>query len=459
MSRFSSAVALSILGFCFAYGCSQKKEDEDDDDVPTTTGTFANTSSGGAGGSNSGSGDATSGGGSGGSGNASGGSSNASGGSNASGDSGGSGGTSGEVSLADACPEHADLGTCGKGAKSAKPKPVNMLIVLDKSGSMNKEAQGVQRWAAMKDALGLALNEVAENINFGLELYPTPQLESDVISATACGEAGNCCEMPDHVDMSVPVLSGTNAVDLIVDKLDNTEPGGGTPTARALERALEYFTQGDGASLEGDKFVLLATDGGPNCNADLQCGADLCTYNLEGDDCSDFAGSNCCELSTQQEGAGDACVDSFNVVDRISDLKDAGVDTFVVGIPGTEAYADFLDEFAEAGGRAVSGADSKYYRVDDVANLTDVFREITIQLVTSCELEIPESSSTLPPKVVVDCDIVPRFENGAGGASEQTTNWEWEPGNNSITLVGDACDHVKEGVDRIDVVVDCDIPE
>ncbi|HEU5073274.1 MAG TPA: vWA domain-containing protein [Polyangiaceae bacterium] len=439
MSRFSSAVALSILGFCFAHGCSTKEED-DDDDLPTTTGADTNTNSGGTGGTSSGAQSATSGGGSGGSG-------------------GTSSSTDGEVPIGEACPEHANLGTCGKGAESAKPKPVNMLIVLDKSGSMDHEANGVQKWAAMKDALGLALEEVADNINFGLELYPTPELESDVIDKDACGEAGNCCEMPSNMVMNVPVQSGGDAVDLIVDKLNNTDPGGGTPTARALERALDYFTQGEGASLDGDKFVLLATDGGPNCNSDLQCGADLCTYNLDGmRDCSSFADGNCCEASSQA-GGGDGCVDSYNVVDRINDLKDVGIETFVVGIPGTEAYSDFLDEFAEAGGRAVSGTDFSYYRVDDVADLTDVFREITVQLVTSCDLEIPESTSTLPPKVVVDCEIIPRFQNGAGGASEQTTNWEWEAGSETITLVGDACERVSQGVDRIDVVVDCDIPE
>lgn len=446
MTRFSSAVALSILGFCFAYGCSKKTED-DDDEAPTTTGQPATTglltsSSGGVGGSGG-----------------SGGSQNATG--------GGSGGTTNEVPIGEACPEHANLGSCGKGAKSAKPKPVNMLIVLDKSGSMDHEANDVQKWAAMKDALASALEEVAEDINFGLELYPTPKLESDVIDKDTCGQDGNCCEMPDDIDMNVPIGSGSGAVELIIDQLDNTLPGGGTPTARALERALEYFTRGDGASLEGDKYVLLATDGGPNCNSDLVCGADLCTYNLDGRTCSEesgFEGGNCCYTSTVTDGAGDGCVDSTNVVDRINDLQDAGIETFVVGIPGTEVYAEYLNEFAEAGGRAVSGGDSRYYRVDNVSDLTDVFREITVQLVTSCELEIPRSSSTLPPKVVVDCDIIPRSEGGEGGAGgagsdEPTVNWEWDPSNDTITLVGEACKRVSRGVDRIDVVVDCDIPE
>lgn len=443
MTRLSSAVALSILGFSFAYGCASKDEADDDDDIPSTTSPTTTTATGGSG-----------------SGGTTGGQSQTSGGSGGTGNSSGTGDstTGGPVPIGEACPEHEELGSCGQGAESAKPKPVNMLIVLDKSGSMDHETNGVQKWGAMKDALSAALEDVAENINFGLELYPMPELASDVI-LKSCGEAGNCCEMPDHNNMDVPIGSGIEAVNMIVEELDDTDPGGGTPTARALERALAYFTTGEGADLEGDKFVLLATDGGPNCNSELQCGADLCTYNLDGmQDCTMFADQNCCEGSSEP-GGGDGCVDSFNVVDRIDNLKEEGIDTFVVGIPGTEAYSDFLDEFAEAGGRSVSGDGNRYYRVDDVAELTQVFRDITIQLVTSCELEIPQSTSTLPPKVVVDCDLIPRFEDGAGGESGQVTNWEWTPGSETITLVGDSCERVSQGVDRIDVVLDCDIPE
>ena len=36
-------------------------------------------------------------------------------------------------------------------------------------------------------------------------------------------------------------------------------------------RAYDYFTTGAGKSLSGDRFVLLATDGGPNCNPSLTC--------------------------------------------------------------------------------------------------------------------------------------------------------------------------------------------
>src|SRR6185295_5901965 len=92
-----------------------------------------------------------------------------------------------------------------------------------------------------------------------------------------------CCQMPLAPDLTVPVEYGATAVAKIVAALGATSPGGGTPTAAALARAYDYYTTGAGAGLDGDKYVLLATDGGPNCNAALNCDADPshCTINIE----------------------------------------------------------------------------------------------------------------------------------------------------------------------------------
>src|SRR5690606_41954836 len=90
------------------------------------------------------------------------------------------------------------------------------------------------------------------------------------------------------------------------------------------------------------------------------------------------------------------CVDSSNVVNRIERLADAGIGTYEVGIPGSEAYSSFLNDFADAGGHPSGDDTYSYYRVDDVADLTDVFTEITTELVTSCEIELPVVPQTTP---------------------------------------------------------------
>lgn len=443
MRRFSSAVAISILGYGFAYGCQQPAEDDDEGEASTTSvGIDASTSTGGTSGSTTSGSGTTSGS------NVSSATSSGNGSTTTSGNST----TGGASTLEDRCPGITEGLSCGAGSESSKPNPVNMLIVLDKSGSMDQQSNGQQRWSAMKSALQSALTGAQDKINFGLELYPTPAIAGGTIDRLACGQAGNCCEMPADFNMNVPIGTGADAVNQIITELDATLPGGGTPTARALERALDYFTNGAGAQLEGDKFVLLATDGGPNCNADLTCGGDLCTYNLDDPsrDCTaQSADNNCCA------GTGTGCVDRTNVTNRIENLANAGIPTFVVGIPGTEAYASYLNEFAVAGGRAVQGGAESYYRVDDVAQLASVFQEITVSLISSCDITLPQAT-TVAPRIIIDCDEVPRMAGAAGG-SGTGENWTWASGSDQVTLVGDACERVQQGVNNIDVVLNCEI--
>jgi len=163
--------------------------------------------------------------------------------------------------------------------------------------------------------------------------------------------------MPEIEDIVVPIQSGGAA--LILEELGNTAPSGGTPTAAALTRALEYFTTGEGASLAGEKYVLLATDGGPNCNEDLTCAAATCTLNIE-DKCP--PNTNCCDAAVDPVGPT-KCLDEDASVAAVAALAAEGIKTFVVGIPGTEAYADTLDLLAAESGVANPGAPPDYFAV------------------------------------------------------------------------------------------------
>jgi hypothetical protein len=192
---------------------------------------------------------------------------------------------------------------------------------------------------------------------------------------------------------------------------------------------------------------MLATDGGPNCNNALTCPATTCTLNLEG---ACPGGVNCCD------NYGQACVDDAETNAQIKALKDAGINTFVVGIPGSEAYSNYLEQFAITGNQVNPSAPPSYYRVDasaGVAGLTAVFNAITTQLVTSCDVELGT-----PPRdpdkvnVAINCNIVP--SSGTTG----TDGWILESSQlpAKITLQGNLCRWVQQqGADRIDVVFGC----
>jgi hypothetical protein len=273
--------------------------------------------------------------------------------------------------------------------------------------------------------------------------------------------------MPVGTEPNIPIGPGIDTVPLIIDEFVSVRPGGGTPTAVALEHAYDYFVNGSGRDLEGDKFVVLATDGGPNCNGDLNCDAASCTLNIEerSDTCTPETES-CCVGSSGRE----ACLDDTASVEAVQTLAAAGIDTFVIGVPGSEFYAGILDEIAEEGGQAVVGEAQKYFQVeasDGVDALTDVFRTITRELVTSCEIPLTEEPKSLVDiNVAVDCEIVPRYEGATGGggaggvggaAVDGEANWSVDTDNNPplVRLHGALCERVEQGVERVDVVLGC----
>lgn len=328
-----------------------------------------------------------------------------------------------------------DGGGCGESPFESEPVPVNIMLVIDKSGSMDAEIEaGTSRWEAMRDALNAAVDGSPESISYGLYLYP---------SDASCGVGG---------DVDVEVGPAADVASSIGDALGDVTPEGSTPTAKALQEVLTYFTDGAGADLEGDKYVLLATDGGPNCSSSIEsCSATNCTLNIEEEfnpgtypACSS---TNCCA-----GGASDQCLDGGDTGSAIDDLAAAGIKTIVVGIPGTEAYTTLLDTLAEKGGAPNPDAPPSYFAVDDADGLADTLGRITQGFITTCEFQL-QSDPPDPDKinVTVDGEVIPFDDMGEEG-------WTWDTSTDpdTVVLVGEACDQVKEqGAQSVNVTFGC----
>lgn len=329
--------------------------------------------------------------------------------------------------------------TCGNEPFGADAVPPNILLVIDRSGSMadTPDGFGSDKWSAMKAAVDTALASVQDDVALGLELYPT---------------GGDACGVEAASALSVPVMPGRQALPDITSALDGATPGGATPTAAALTSALDYFTDGPGRDLEGDRFVLLATDGGPNCNADATCDADRCTVNLDG--ACPAAVDNCCDSSMAGADAEVGCLDAGETLLAIDALAAADIETFVIGIPGSEVYQSSLDAFAEAGGRPNPDAPPSYFAATatggGVGGLTGILERITAAVIRTCSLQLasePPDRNRL--NVEVDGETVPQF--GADG-------WELTDDTDPPTLVlkGATCDRIEqEGVDSVNVVFGC----
>jgi hypothetical protein len=320
-----------------------------------------------------------------------------------------------------------DAALCGNEQIPAVLNPPNLYFIVDRSGSMQDPLPGsaYSKYENARIAISSMLRAVGHRVRYGAAVYPAflnqegcapglqifPTADGDPPSYAANGENG-------------PVLSN------LLDRLGNVPPSGGTPTAatlRELQPTLEALT--------GKKtYVVLMTDGAPNCNLDLRCGVAGCIPNIEGLTVGGMkcdASFNCC---SPKVGAGD-CVDADDTEAAVVAYEQAGIDTYVVGMPGSEAYGAILGRLAVAGNTARPGA-TAYYAVSDTNALSEALRSIGAEVAISCNL--PLSTAPEDPELVnvyFDDRVVP---------SSDVNGWHFTSPN-GIRFVGDSCTRLTSG--------------
>ncbi|HMA92813.1 MAG TPA: hypothetical protein VKP30_09010 [Polyangiaceae bacterium] len=339
---------------------------------------------------------------------------------------------------------------CSTSKKAAQFEKINMLIVLDKSRSMNdpQPPDGKAKWVSAMDSLKAALKVDETLLSYGFMLYPYVDATTAATCNVASGDAA----------INVPVLPASESVPRINELMAANQPSGGTPTAPALAAAYNYYTTGAGKDLIGTKYVLLVTDGGPNCNAGINCGPETCTSHMDrSGTCDGVTVANCCDPVAIKRPLEDGspvnslCLDDVAVNIQLQTMLGQGIKTFVVGIPGSEAYATYLDVFAESGGVPVQGKAHKYYEVKSESDLLAAFTQITTSLVRECEVPLQEEPLD-KSRINVAIDCVPILKTATDG----TANWEYDQANRRIVVQGKQCELIQtKGVKRIDVVNGC----
>lgn len=301
------------------------------------------------------------------------------------GGSGGGGGSTGVPPTGDA--------NCGQVTSSTNRMPADVLLVLDRSGSMDYSTTSSERcgtdpnctprWPALTAAVDATLATTADSISWGLKLY------------TSTGK--NCT-----VDPGVEVPISATAVSAIQSLIENTTPGGNTPTAQAIEAATAYLKTVDDPN---NKVILLATDGEPNC----------------------------------RPGGASSSTNVPGTVAAIAAARDAGFPVYVIGI-GPEVGN--LDNFAEAGGT------TSYYPATSPQDLADAFAAIS-ELVTTCTftLSLEPGADLTNVAVYLDKNLVQK---------DPANGWSFGANNQSIVLNGAACEKVKSGAaSKVEILVGC----
>jgi hypothetical protein len=319
-------------------------------------------------------------------------------------------------------------GNCDEFYLDAEPGVPNFLIVLDKSGSMGGEgtascgmaqtmvdcmdpanffqpacivgaiggvAGGVDRWTPSVSALKAITAMLEGQMRFGLMTYP--------------GGTDNCGVG------ELKVSPAYNTAAAIAAAVDGTCPGGATPTAVSLREAETVFDSlvfGPDEK-QGVPYVLLVTDGEPNC-----------------------AGGG-------QGGFGEA--DEQGSYEAVTALADAGIRTYVIGYDtkNDATLAGVLDEMARRG----NTGDAAHRPVEDEASLVAAFTQIAATAV-SCSYKL-EMEPADPSFVRVKVDGAQKNYNEPNG---------WSLNGDTIVLQGDACSQIQDGgTHSLDVQVTCTV--
>jgi hypothetical protein len=215
------------------------------------------------------------------------------------------------------------------------------------------------RWSELQRAMNQLFADHATLGLMGLMVYPRPS--STTCEAPTLGTDGGLLVGLPSGDPSDAELTQT-AVDLR-SALAQTHPGGGTPTAASLRVLGGYAPLVDVTHRES--FVVLLTDGLPNCNDAHPASGDI-------------PGSGCvCTLQSCQSTSGPnpyvraGCLDDDATVASVKALRLENLRTVVMGFGGDLSSGDafqVLNEMAEEGGMPRSCAGGALCAADETCD-------------------------------------------------------------------------------------------
>lgn len=304
------------------------------------------------------------------------------------------------------------LEACGTTVLPLVRTPPDVLVVLDRSGSMRRtpkhdvpEAGEIDRWTFATNALKTVMTSTQSDIAWGTKMFPscTPGSATPYQCLPDPCQAEGLVTPPD-VGQAAAL---TAAIAAKIPRIDT----GATPMAPAIEEAVMILKARNNGR---PKYILLATDGEPTCGFDPMTGK-------RSDALSDIPGAIAAVKAAKEE---------------------AGLDVFVLGIAvkgdgdAMSTARSTLNSLAEAGGRARAG-ELKYYSADNEADLGTALAEIAAATV-SCDIPVnqppPENSLT---RVDVDNTLI--MEDASQG-------WSWTSAEKkAVRLNGALCTRLKRG--------------
>ena len=277
------------------------------------------------------------------------------------------------------------------------PTPSDVLLVLDKSGSMsmqkwdhddNPQTPTVTRWNSLHGVVESVVTKFNKTVNFGVKLYPK-------IDAGSYEDVGACIVNP-GVEVEIAplnaakVLAGIPAADFAVL--------GGTPMESGLKAAYTYLQALDPNK---QRFALMVADG---------------------------------EIS--KTCAGEVYKKALGLVKGAHDM---GIPTYVVGIDVDPMVSADLQSLATAGGKLNPNNPQGFYETTSQIELQAALQQI-VDDTLSCVIDVdPEPSEPELFQVWIG-----KSQVAAAGDCAKDSGWVWTKPHAQIELCGQACLDLKK---------------
>jgi hypothetical protein len=319
--------------------------------------------------------------------------------------SGGSGGTGGVgVDVDSGTGGSVDAGACSSTSAEAHRIPLDIVFLIDRSGSLHVEG----RWTAMTSALSAFFNEPASaGIGAGLVYFPSLKADS--------------CAVASYVSLDVPIAPLPQNAFALTNSMPAEATGVGTPTYVALKGALTTATAYQDAHPTHKVIVVLATDGDP-----FGCGK--------------------------------------GTIDQIADLAKSarsynGVLTYVVGVAGS--IIQNLNQIAAAGG--TTAAYDVTFDIGLFAAKMDEIRGVAL----GCDFSIPPSPDgklldpnkvnfSYTPKGIGSPKMLPRVDSIIDCGAEPGWFYDSNAAPTKIILCPASCSTVQADTNaKVDVHFGC----
>ena len=250
------------------------------------------------------------------------------------------------------------------------------------------------KWSQMATALGQVVQATDTTVNWGLKFFADDAM----------------CTV--NANMNVPIGTGTGtaisaAITTRTDAMGNVRMGSRTPTRSAELVATTYLS---GLTDPNPRFILLATDGLPNC--------------IPGD-----------------TNVGNT--DPAGTVAAVAAALTAGLPTFVVGVAtSTDPNSDMTLTMAANAGGHPRAATPTYYPVSSAADLVTAFADI-VGIAATCTFQIGAAPNDRTSKDHID---VFGDGNKITYDTTHTDGWDYtDATHTAVQVYGATCDAIKAG--------------